>query len=180
MRNLLLLPLLMFFFSACGNDDEPYRLPFEEFPQIKLIFTYTDKDGNDMLDPSNPECVLNERTYVLYKGEEYYLNKPYEKNPNGDDTGHVSFQGLVRSQIEGGRYALIFGNLDGSAYYRDEKLSIAWGDGRELAMTIYSMWTYSDNGMPNFYRVYKVTGEVVAENTVTPIINGVYKEMTFE
>ena len=180
MRRLLLLPLLMFVFCACSNDDEPYKMPLEDFPQIRLIFTYTDKHGNDMLDPSNSECVLNEKTYVLYKGEKYYLNKPCENNPNGDGAGHVNFQGLVRSQIEGDKYALIFGNLDGSAYYRDEELALSWGDGRGLSMTIYSMWSYSDDGIPNFYRVYKVTGKVVAENTVTPIINSIYKEMTFE
>ena len=170
----LTLALAAILFSACGNDDEPYRMPLEEFPPLKICFTYTNMDGEDLLNPSNPNNVLEGNIYIEFKGTKYYLDQPFEVNPNGTEAPHVNFKGLQLQPIENGRYAIVFGSLDGSAYYRDEKISVSWGNSLGNFFYIYSMWTYGDNGLPDFYRAYKEGSDVIAENTTTPVINCVF------
>ena len=173
MKNLLL-PLLMFIFCACDNEDEPHRMPLEDFPQLKLFFTYTDMDGNDLLSPSNENNILDNDISVEFKGEKYYLDKKYEVNPNGADAYHIDFQGLKLQPIGKGQYAIAFGFLDGSIYYRDETISVSWGNSLGNIFSIYSIWSWTEDGVPNFYRVYREGNKIVEEGTATPILNCIY------
>lgn len=157
---------LIAFLCSCSNDDEPYRLPLEEFPPIKVYITYADVDGSDLLDSSNPNNELEE-CLVSFRDVKYALDKSFEVNPNGEKS-KVNFQGLRLVQIKD-RYALEFGELDGSYYYKDEWLDIVFGDfGHSLSL--YSIWTWGDDGMPHFVRKYRMGETIVASDTATPII----------
>ncbi len=156
------------FLCSCNNDNEPYRLPLEEFPPLKICFTYTNMDGEDLLNPSNPENVLEGDIYVEFNGTKYYLDQPFEVNPNGEES-KVNFQGVRLVQLKN-RYALEFGELDGSYYYKNEWLRIVFGQFSH-SLGIYSIWTWGDDGMPRFVREYKIDETiVVASDTATPII----------
>ena len=80
-KNVLNIIVSMILFCSCSSD-EPYRMPFDEFPPIKLYFTYTNEAGEDLLDPSNSNNVLSERTKVNYKDATYYLDSISNTNPN--------------------------------------------------------------------------------------------------
>ena len=174
MKNLLV-ALSVFLISSlysCSNE-EPYRMPFEEFPPMTLYFTYTNEAGEDLLDPSNPNNVLSEWTRVDYKGATFYLNSMSDVNPNGEESA-VDFQGLRLDRYQD-KYVLVFGGLDSSLFYIDEELEIGWGNGYGYGLYIYSAWTYDENGLPRFHRVYKAYGgKIIAEDTATPIINDVF------
>ena len=95
--------LLMTFFCACGND-EPYRLPLDEFEPIKIRFKFVDKDGSDLLDPSNPKNVLDS-CYARFKEVVYKPDQSFEINPN-DEKSKVNFQGLRLVKLED-KYAIL-------------------------------------------------------------------------
>lgn len=164
-----LFPLLI----GC-SDEEPYRMPFEEFPPITLYFTYTNEAGEDLLDPSNPNNVLSERTRVSYKDATFYLDSTFNVNPNGEEST-VNFQGLKLGHYQD-KYALVFGDLDSSLFYIDEYLDIGWGNGYGYSVCIYSVWQYDENGYPKFHRYYTngPNGKVIAEGTAKPVINDIY------
>ena len=103
-KNVLNIIVSMILFCSCSSD-EPYRMPFDEFPPIKLYFTYTNEAGEDLLDPSNPNNVLSERTKVNYKDATYYLDSLSNTNPNGEESS-VNFQGL-KFGYYGDKYALV-------------------------------------------------------------------------
>ena len=156
----------MAFFCSCSSDNEPYRLPLEEFPPIKLYITYADVDGSDLLDSSNPNNELGE-CRISFRNVKYTLDQPFEVNPNGEES-KVNFQGLRLVQLKD-KYALEFGELDGSYYYKNEWLRIVFGQFLH-SLGIYSIWTWSDDGMPHFVREYKIGETIVASDTATPII----------
>lgn len=160
---------LIAFLGSCNNDNGPHRLPLEEFPPIKIFYTHVDVDGTDLLDPSNPKNKL-EGCYADFKGIRYYLNQPFEDNPNNEDS-KVNFQGLRLVKLDD-RYAVEFGELDGSYFYKDELLEVYF-TGRLNVLYIYSIWTWGDNGIPQFVRTYSRTKNqkvILASDTATPII----------
>lgn len=160
---------LIAFLCSCSNDDEPYRLPLEEFPPMKIFYTFTDYNGTDLFDPSNPNNRL-ERCYADFKGKRYYLDQPFEVNPNDEDS-RVNFQGLRLVKLDD-KYAVEFGELDGSYFYKDEFLKVYF-KGAIQELYIYSIWTWGDDGMPQFVRTYsagKNQKVVLASDTATPII----------
>lgn len=156
----------MAFLCSCSNDDEPYRLPLDEFPPMKVYITCVDVDGADLLDSSNPKNELG-KCRVIFRNEEYVLDQSFEVNPN-DEKSKVNFQGLRLVRLED-RYALEFGELDGSYYYKNEWFDIIFEDWGHSLM-VYSIWTWGDDGMPHFIREYKMGETIVASDTATPII----------
>ena len=166
--------------SSCSNE-EPYRMPLDEFPPIEIYIMISDEIGNDCLNPENPNNILEDEVSVRFKGYEYRLNEPYEVNPNSDESP-VTFSGLKVRSIEG-KYALVFGELNGSEYYKDEGLYINCckkKGGKRFSViqtiSIYSIWTYNEDGLPDFYRTFQVSGEEVSKDTASPIINLVMRE----
>ena len=173
-KNVLNIIVSMILFCSCSSD-EPYQMPLDEFPPIKLYFTYTNEAGEDLLDPSNPNNVLSERTRVDYKDATYYLDSIPNTNPNGEEST-VDFRGLKLGYYRD-KYALIFGELDGSHLYKDEQLEIGWGNGYGYSILIYSIWTYDKNGLPKFYRKYTNGSNIIAEGTATPVISDIYIDL---
>lgn len=177
MKHLWILSIVwMGMFCSCSSDEEPYQMPFEEFPPITLYFTYTNEAGEDLLDPSNPNNVLSEWTLVTYKDAIFYLDSTFDVNPNGGEST-VNFQGLKLGHYQD-KYALVFGDLDSSLFYINERLDISWGNGDGYGICIYSAWQYDENGYPKFHRVYTHgNGKVIAEGTATPVINDIYIDL---
>ena len=155
----------MTFFCACGND-EPYRLPLDEFEPIKIRFKFVDKDGSDLLDPSNPKNVLDS-CYARFKEVVYKPDQSFEINPN-DEKSKVNFQGLRLVKLED-KYAMEFGELDGSYYYKNDFFDIVFVH-KVYSLKIYSIWTWGDDGMPQFIREYTRGEYIIASNTATPTI----------
>jgi len=166
---------LIAFLCSCSSDDKPYRLPLDEFQPIEIFYTFTDVDGTDLLDPSNPNNRL-EQCYADFKGKRYYLDQPFEVNPNNENS-KVNFQGLRLVKLDD-KYAVAFGELDGSYFYKDELLEVYF-TGRMNVLYIYSIWIWGDDGMPQFVRTYSRTKDqkvILASDTATPIIdNKIYK-----
>lgn len=159
MRNVYASFFLMLVVTLCTScsDDEPYRMPTSEFPPIVLRIAFTSMmNGSDLLDLSNPLSLLSDSKRpitVTFKGVTYELNKQSENSPNEKDSP-VNFKGL-RLETYQGKNVLVFGELDGSYLYKDEKMTISWGDYyMESSILIYSIWTYNDNGYPDFARKY--------------------------
>lgn len=180
MKHLWILSIiLMGMFCSC-SDEEPYQMPFEEFPPMTLYFTYTNEAGEDLLDPSNPNNVLSERTRVSYKDATFYLDSTFDVNPNGEVSA-ANFQGLKLGHYQD-KYALVFGDLDSSLLYKDERLDIGWGNGYGYSVCIYSVWQYDENGYPQFYRSYTngPNGKVIAEGTAKPVINDTYINIGYD
>ena len=176
-RICLYIVLLLCVLCSCNGSNEEYKMPTSEFPPINLYFTCTNDRGQDMLNPQTKGNILDDDLFVLFRGTKYRLDELSDKSPNEDDSP-VVFRGLKLSQLDDGRYALAFGALDGSYYYKDERFTMQMGH-VPYGVYIYSIWVYLENGMPDFYRRFyksKTDDESLAENTASPVFDVLYYE----
>lgn len=172
MKITLNLITLMILLCSCNSEDS-YRMPLDEFPPIQLSFILVNERGEDLLNSKNSENILNEEISISYKENNYTLNSPFKVNPN-NESSPADFKGLRLSTYQD-KYVLVFGELDGSDYYKDEKLVLRFiAQNRKYALAqevkIYSIWTYDKDGYPSFHRIYTTEGEILNENSATPII----------
>ena len=108
-------------FSACenGNGDMIY-----DFAPIEIHFTLTGADGEDLLDPATPGTYADLPVKATYRG------KTYEKDVLPPQSRYflAVLRGIYTTQLKDGRYALVFGQLDGSDTYENETITLEWGD----------------------------------------------------
>ena len=179
--SLMLKLMVLCFLCSCSDDKEPYRMPYDEFTPINIYLAISDEAGNDLLNPENPDNILEDEVYVAFKGQEYHLNKSFDTNPNGEESS-ITFSGLRVQPLEN-RYVLVFGGLDGSLYYYNEGLGVQCTKEKDdrhfhlgTEIEIYSVWSYGDDGIPDFYQTYSIVGEEVGKGTPNPVIHLVMHE----
>ena len=155
--------------SSC-QEDGPAEGAIWDFSPINFHFTLTGENGEDLLNPATPgtyagisiSATYNEKTYVkdIFENNNVPYGRAYFAN----------LFGIYTTQMKDGRYALVFGELDGADKYENETITLDWGDGTKDVITFSSRIKWKGHD-PKGIRTFKLNGEVVAENTINPIID---------
>lgn len=150
---LLCLPLLI----ACEDDNnggENGGGLIWDFAPINFYITVQDAEGNNLLSPQTEGNILNQDIKAIYRGKEYGLNEPV-----ADTKAYLAtMYGLRTWETEDGSYLLSFGELQGESTYKDETLTLDWGDGTRDVITFSSRLTWKSPEDPEFNRHFYLNG----------------------
>ena len=157
-------------FYACDKEDEPENIVWDTYP-INLYFTLTGEDGEDLLNPVTPGNYFGLSTIATYEGKAYQVNL-FEDNdiPMGRAIAPPKMYGIYTTQQKDGRYALVFGEINGGKKYEDATIVLKWGDGTQDVITFSSNRTGKGDEQ-QIERTFKVNGETVVENTTKTTID---------
>ena len=161
--------MLVLGFTACEKDGAAEGSIWEFYP-MSLYFTLTGENGEDLLNPATPGSYAGLNITATYE------DKTYEKDVFEDNKvpyGRAIFAqlfGIYTTQLEDGRYALCFGELDGADTYKDATLTLQWGDGTTDVITFSSKLKWKGHD-PVINRSFKLNGTEVAKDTPRPHID---------
>ena len=166
-------------FYACKNetpiyfppdDDKTSTVVWDIYP-INLHFTVTGENGEDLLNPSTPGNYYGLNITATYQEKTYEIDV-FEDNwlPKGRASAPPKMYGIYTSQQNDGRYALVFGEINGGEKFENATIILDWGNSTQDIITFSSSVTWKGDE-PNITRTFKVNGETVAENTSNPVIN---------
>lgn len=166
-------------FYACENENPIYFPPDDDktstvvwdiYP-INLHFTVTGENGEDLLNPSTPGNYYGLNITATYQEKTYEIDV-FEDNwlPKGRASAPPKMYGIYTSQQNDGRYALVFGEINGGEKFENATIILDWGNSTQDIITFSSSVTWKGDE-PNITRTFKVNGETVAENTSNPVIN---------
>lgn len=161
--------MLAFGFTACEKDG-PAEGAIWDFYPINFYFTLTGENGEDLLNPATPGSYAGLNITATYE------DKTYEKDVFEDNKVPYSrayfahLFGIYTTQLEDGRYALCFGELDGADTYKDATLTLQWGDGTTDVITFSSKLKWKGHD-PVINRSFKLNGTEVAKDTPRPHID---------
>ena len=161
--------MLALCFTACEKDG-PAEGAIWDFSPINFYFTLTGENGEDLLAPTTPG------TYAGLSITATYEDKTYKKDvfedykiPHGR-AYFATLYGIYTTQLNDGRYALCFGELDGADTYKDATITLNWGDGTTDIVTFSSKITWEGHN-PKIPRSFKLNDTQVAKDTPNPIID---------
>lgn len=135
-----------------------------DFWPIEIYMAIQDAEGNNMLDPANPDSIVAE-----FRGESYVA----------DTTRHWRYAtraimptmyGLRYMKLKDSTDVLFFGEIDGAGRWTDEPLTIKWPDGTTDVITISSSIKNGTTANPIIKRTYKLNGKEVEKDISNPII----------
>lgn len=161
--------MLAFGFTACEKDG-PAEGAIWDFYPINFYFTLTGENGEDLLNPATPGSYAGLNITATYE------DKTYEKDVFEDNKVPYSrayfahLFGIYTTQLQDGRYALCFGELNGDDTYKDATLTLQWGDGTTDVITFSSKLKWKGHD-PVIKRSFKLNGKEVAKDTNRPIID---------
>lgn len=107
--------------AACSSDNEESDITLYDFT-VDYYVHVVDEQGNNLIDPTNPENILDQNICVLYNGKEY----PLSNNTPQSRTYLNEFSGI--SVVTTPKPALFIGTWDGSSS-KIEEFTLDWGDG---------------------------------------------------
>ena len=161
--------MLAFGFTACEKDGPAEGATWDFYP-INFYFTLTGENGEDLLNPATPGSYAGLNITATYE------DKTYEKDVFEDNKVPYSrayfahLFGIYTTQLEDGRYALCFGELDGADTYKDATLTLQWGDGTTDVVTFSSKLKWKGHD-PVINRSFKLNGTEVVKDTPRPLID---------
>ena len=161
--------MLAFGFTACEKDGPAEGAVWDFYP-INFYFTLTGENGEDLLNPATPG------SYAGLNIKATYEDKTYEKDVfEGTRIPYsraymAHLFGIYTTQLQDGRYALCFGELNGDDTYKDATLTLQWGDGTTDVITFSSKLKWKGHD-PVIKRSFKLNGKEVAKDTNRPIID---------
>ena len=150
--------------DVVGNEEEDDDDWIWDFWPIEIFMAIQDAEGNNMLDPANPDSIVAE-----FRGESYVA----------DTTRHWRYAtraimptmyGLRYMKLKDSTDVLFFGEIDGTEHWVDEPLTIKWPDGTTDVITISSSIKNGTTANPIIKRTYKLNGKEVEKDISNPII----------
>lgn len=133
MRKIVLLVLsavLMISLASCGEAPDDRGLCVDWYP-VHIFLKVTDVNGADLLDPENPDNMID-GTSITFKGETYEASRQwYEtgrmfERPSTKVVDTYLYGLFLIKELEG--FRLIFGEIDGAADM-DEDLLVTLPNG---------------------------------------------------
>ncbi len=162
-------------FGSCSSDDDNNKrwddVIWDIYP-VTFSFTFTDSDGNDMLDSTYQGNIIKDVS-VTYQGEEYPLVKweDYERKMQEQATTRmyaVRFMGLILREtttLEGNHlFYMSFGEFDGlkTVDWREITLNLPNGQHFNLA---YTHSYKQDNGKdPEIHTQFYMDGQALSDD----------------
>ena len=151
-------------FTACEKDGPGDRI--WDFTPIVFNFTVTGPNGEDLLNPNYPGNYSGLNITVTYEDKIYEKDVPVTKSR----VNLARMQGLQSTQLQNGRYALTFGELNGDDTYKDATIILDWGNGTKDVITFSSKLKWKGDA-PKFNRSFKLNDKEVAKDTPLPTID---------
>ena len=169
---LLACSIASFCFSSCGEDDDPDPGITEErdFYPIEIYITLTGENGEDLLNPETPGSYAALATTATFRDKTYAKDEFKEDDMQKTRFYMPTMYGIRTFLRRDGRYALVFGELDQTMIYKDEKLTIDWGNGTQDVITFSSRIKWK-GGKPDNISSYKLNGKEAAKNIPHPTID---------
>ena len=145
-KKLLSVSLLFFMIlgtlTSCSRDDGGGGLIWDIVP-LYLQIEVVDGAGHNLVDPANPNHILNTgitatfkgKTYELYDIKDFALSRAYMPMPYG----------LVYKADYDGKYVLFFGEFEGTSNYNHELVMIDWKDGTKSEIKIDYKFKWKNN-----------------------------------
>ena len=167
---LLACSIASFCFSSCGEDDGPAPGLMWDFHPIEIYITLTGENGEDLLNPETPGSYAALATTATFRDKTYAKDEFKEDDMRKTRFYMPTMYGIRTFLRRDGRYALVFGELDQTMIYKDEKLTIDWGNGTQDVITFSSRIKWK-GGKPDNISSYKLNGKEAAKNIPHPTID---------
>ena len=151
-------------FTACEKDGPGDKI--WDFTPIVFNFTVTGENGEDLLNPNYPGNYSGLNITATYEDKIYEKDTPVTKSR----AYLARMQGLQSTQLRNGRHALTFGELSGSATYKNATITLDWGNGTKDVITFSSKLKWKGD-KPKFNRSFKLNDKEVAKDTPLPTID---------
>ena len=166
----MLIALVAMFVGLTACEEEDGGMIYD-FAPIEIHFTLTGENGEDLLDPATPGTYADLPVKATFRGKTYEKDVFDKLLPPQSRAYLAILYGIYTTRLmKDGRYALAFGELDGSDTYENETIILEWGDGSvdEIKFSSRIKWK---NGKPKGIRTFKLNGEEVAKDTPCPVID---------
>ena len=161
--------MLALCFTACEKDGPAEGAVWDFYP-INFYFTLTGENGEDLLNPATPGSYAGLNIKVTYEDKTYEKDVFEDRKIPYGRAYMAHLFGIYTTQLEDGRYALCFGELNGDDTYKDATLTLQWGDGTTDVVTFSSKLKWKGHD-PVIKRSFKLNGKEVAKDTNRPIID---------
>ena len=162
---LIVLGVLSAILGSCKNENGRIW----DINPICIYFTLTGENGEDLLDPSTPGSYAALPITATYE-ETTYL----KDDPSHDPTSRAYLaimKGIQTQKMYNGRYAIVFGELDGEETYKNAQVHMDWADGTKADVVTFSSKLKWIGGEPHGTRSFKLNGKEVAKDTPSPVID---------
>jgi hypothetical protein len=143
------------------DDDDDW---IWDFWPIEIFMAIQDAEGNNMLDPANPDSIVAE-----FRGESFVADTASHWR-NATRAIMPTMYGLRYMKLKDSTDVLYFGEIDGAKHWVDEPLTIKWPDGTTDVITISSSIKNGTTANPIIERSYKLNGKEVEKDISNPII----------
>ena len=153
--------------DVVGNEEEEEDDDDDwiwDFWPIEIFMAIQDAEGNNMLDPANPDSIVAE-----FRGESYVADTTSHWR-NATRAIMPTMYGLRYMKLKDSTDVLFFGEIDGAGRWTDEPLTIKWPDGTTDVITISSSIKNGTTANPIIKRTYKLNGKEVEKDISNPII----------
>lgn len=168
---LLACSIASFCFSSCEQDDPDPGITKEwDFCPIEIYLTLTGENGEDLLNPETPGSYAALATTATFRDKTYAKDEFKEDDMQKTRFYMPTMYGIRTFLRPDGRYALVFGELDKTMIYKDEKLTIDWGNGTQDVITFSSRIKWKGDKTDTISS-YKLNGKEAAKDTSHPTID---------
>lgn len=146
-------------FLDCGNEESV----IVNWAPIKLQVMLCDTEGNNLLDPENPNCYDPSVIKIKYEGKEYSV-----LNPDSPQTSeYLAVFGRIFIAGSDGHQYLEIGEFDATDKCEKREVEIIWGNGQSDVIAYSNDYTinekYANNEDKNWGYTFKRTAYLNGE-----------------
>jgi hypothetical protein len=176
----LLLLVAVGFMTGCSSDEEGKNGPNDviwDISPVNFKIAITDSEGNDLLDPSSPNNLIND-IIVQYKEDTYSVILPGQKDNerisgNGVTRAYAAmFNGLfLRQKLEyeknygTSNYLLVFGEFDGTENVDKRMITLTIQDNYQVNLSYSNEFHWNADGSPSNKRKFFLDNQELKDGT---------------
>ena len=158
-------------FGACSSDDGNDDVIWDIYP-VKFSFSFTDSDGNDMLDSTYQGNIIKDVS-VTYKDEEYPVVtlEEYERKMREQATTRMyaaRFMGLIlreTTSLEGHHhFYMTFGEFDGMENVDWREITLNLPNDQHINLAYTHSYTHYYGHDPEIYTQFYMNGQALSDD----------------